>query len=501
MTPLTKSSLLILAIAGCFTGRTEAQTWNTASDGYFDDSANWSPAAVPGSGNTATFNNAAADLTVTLRADQALSNITQTAGDVEFDLDGYRFTLSTLTLHATGGNGTTTFRDGSLQMGGNIAVGQTESGSRSVVFSNVTVTQSSANATNLRVGQTAGHQGANVTISDGSNFSIYGIHVGNGNLSTGNRLTLTGAATTVDARFLQVGVSTVNSTSVDNHFTMTGGTLNLSNADGFNTQYFLVMGTGNSATLSGGNLNVTNTAGSAYIRAQAGGTFTVNGATVRANRVWRGATDADIIFDSGVIATEQTTYSAHTLTVGDGGSEAATYRLLDAMPGVSGSGIHTAGLFDFRSNGILEGNGQMVGDVRSEGVIDAGLEGDIGRLEITGDLTLESTSIVRFTLAGLSDYDQIIVGDALAFDGTLELTLDGFTVSLDDSFQLFTAGSFSGGFSSLDFSNAQLAPGLHWSFDADTGLLQAIPEAHTIAFLAAGSIVFFLHRRRRPQTV
>lgn len=501
MKPFAKSSLLILAAGATLTGSIHAQVWSNAAGGFFDEASNWNSGNIPGAGNTASFTNAAHNVTVTLRNNQSLGTIAQSAGSVEFDLKTYTMTLTAgPTFTAQNGSGKTTFKDGKIITSGNIVVGQSGINSREVVFSNINLAPTSDNTTALRIGATADTNQGKVTIKDGSNFTAYSMAIGIGNTSTGNSLTISGSTTVIDTRFIQLGVSSANSTSSGNAFSLTGGTVNVTDASTFGTQYFLVQGSGNSAMLTGGTLNLRTATGAkrgeAYIRAQFGGSIIIDGGTVSADWVRRDlATDNGITFNSGLVETERTTYGTHTLTIGNDGGATATYRLLNAVSDLPATGIHTAGLVDLRTNGILEGNGRIVSSVTASGVINPGLAGNTGRIEITGSLALDDTSSVEMLIAGLTDFDQIAVDETLNFSGTLVITLDGFDVDLNDSFQLFTAGSFTSNFDTFDFSGANLAPGLFWSFNQDTGVLQAIPEPYTVVFLAIGGLAFFARRR------
>lgn len=499
MINLPKYPLLLLALAGGAITSLEAQSlnWNNPAGGIFHESENWNPATTPTASNPVTFTAADADYTITLQADQQVSTFTQTAGSIEFDLNNHALTASEIILDASNGAGSTIFRNGSITLAKNIEGGYNGSSVRNVTFSNVTVSGGTNWATMLAPGNTGSRSNLRITLTDATEMLVYATTVGTSNEANGNQLTVTGAGTRLESRFMQIGVNNGSTTvSTNNHFLLTGGDVVIQNADTYNIQYFLVQGAGNTATLSGGNLSVTNSLGTAYIRTQREGAITVNGAAVRTNRVWRASGDPGIAFHSGVVETEQTSYEAQTLTVGDGGEAKAIYRFMDKMAGVTGSGEHT-GNFEIATNGELQGNGKVIGNVTNAGVIDAGLGDDVGELEIVGNLTLESDSLVKFTLAGLTDYDQLTVSNAIVFDGILQVTVDSFSVNLDDQFQLFTAGSFSGNFSGFDFSGAQLDPGLFWAFDAETGVLQAIPEPQSLLFLAAGGAMLIAARFRK----
>ncbi|MFZ2640182.1 MAG: dockerin type I domain-containing protein, partial [Verrucomicrobiia bacterium] len=83
------------------------------------------------------------------------------------------------------------------------------------------------------------------------------------------------------------------------------------------------------------------------------------------------------------------------------------------------------------------------------------------------DLTLLTNSLLAMELAGTNNglYDQINVSGALAFDGTLTLSLlDGFTVSAGNRFDIFDFSSSSGAFSLTNLPD--LAALMYWDTSA-----------------------------------
>ena len=98
------------------------------------------------------------------------------------------------------------------------------------------------------------------------------------------------------------------------------------------------------------------------------------------------------------------------------------------------------------NGGSLTGNGTVTGNVTSTGgTIAPGLSPDI--LVITGDLILDSTSVVNIELEGTTPgpnpggHDQIQVTGTASLDGTLNVTLPGaFTPGAADTFTIITCG-------------------------------------------------------------
>ncbi|MEO0531029.1 MAG: aspartyl protease family protein [Planctomycetota bacterium] len=122
---------------------------------------------------------------------------------------------------------------------------------------------------------------------------------------------------------------------------------------------------------------------------------------------------------------------------------------------------------------VRTGSGPIVGQVETiDGTIAPG--DGIGVMEIDSRLSLGSEATLEFELGGtaLSEYDQLIVSDSVALDGTLVVTLvDAFTPSVGDAFLLMTYDSGGGDFSDLD-----LPVGYDWAVtvESDTLLLEVL---------------------------
>lgn len=93
-----------------------------------------------------------------------------------------------------------------------------------------------------------------------------------------------------------------------------------------------------------------------------------------------------------------------------------------------------------------------------------------GRLSITGDYTQDSLSSITFEVGGIlpadsnilvGAYDVLSVTGAASLAGELQLSwYNGFAAEIGDSFDLFTAESFSGDFD--QYTLAALGLGLEW---------------------------------------
>jgi len=108
----------------------------------------------------------------------------------------------------------------------------------------------------------------------------------------------------------------------------------------------------------------------------------------------------------------------------------------------------------------LSGNGSVTGDVIANGVIAPGAS--IGKLTITGNLTLAGNTIMELTKAGTAlTNDLLNVSGTLTCGGTLTATHTGNALVVSNSFHLFSAGTMTGAFGSLALPT--LSPGLTWN--------------------------------------
>lgn len=151
--------------------------------------------------------------------------------------------------------------------------------------------------------------------------------------------------------------------------------------------------------------------------------------------------------------------------------------------GTGGSGATTVA-----SSALLGGSGAIGGalTVQSGGAVSPG-NGGIGKLTVNGTTTLQagSTTVMEINKATAAN-DQLAVGGALNYGGTLVVTNLGGTLTGGDSFALFQAGSFNGKFTA--FSLPSLNPGLVWNTNAlSIGLLTVVQTAPTNLFWSVNS--------------
>ena len=118
-----------------------------------------------------------------------------------------------------------------------------------------------------------------------------------------------------------------------------------------------------------------------------------------------------------------------------------------------------------------------------------------------GDLVFGGASSLTLEIGGLmsgSEHDHLAVGGTLHADGVLAIELlGGFLPELGDTFDLFDAGTFAGGFDAIA---APALPGnLAWDFAAlkRTGTVGVVPEPSAALLIVLGTTALGLIRRRR----
>lgn len=184
--------------------------------------------------------------------------------------------------------------------------------------------------------------------------------------------------------------------------------------------------------------------------------------------------------------------------------------------------------------GVVNGNGLWI-NVQHTGLFTSGFSPAYtpvgGNGSQTGASIIEIFGPNAGSLSGTigvpGDFDQFYVfgmqnGDGTPYtgyllDGTLDITLDGYSPVLGDSFQIFETGTFElgpftygegmiayGSGFQINFANAPLNGGLQWGVDAtSSGLtlnVQAVPEPSTIVLLLLGSLGMIVAWRRRKIT-
>jgi fibronectin-binding autotransporter adhesin len=414
-------------------------------------------------------------------------------------------TLGSFTLTAGADNTSTTF-SGNMSGGGGLT--KTGSGTLTMSGSNAYTGTTTISGGTLTVsGGSAISNSSAVTVSSGAVFSLGGSETvgsiaGAGNYSLGSFALTAGGDNT--------------NTSVSGVISGTGGgltkdgtgTLTLSGANTYTGVTTL-----NSGTLSFGSIanggsasgigQATNAAGNLVLN---GGTLDYTGSTASTDRGFTVSANSTIRVASGQTLrfTGTVSGSAGTLTKDNSGT-------LELIGNTVARPVTVNG-------GALAGNATFSGLVTlntGASLVPGNGVGGLATMTLSNGLTLNSGSTVQMDLSNTSgSSDSIAVsGGALAYGGTLALTVSGMMPSGDftNTYNLFTGSAGSGDFSAVTLAGSysgsftlvsantwmrNTGDGTLWTFSEGNGTLTVIPEPSTWALMSFGA-AFVLWRIRR----
>jgi len=266
----------------------------------------------------------------------------------------------------------------------------------------------------------------------------------------------------------------------------------------------LTTGTG-AVTLSGGSQTVTITQNTLTIPSAIGDGGNVYGLTK---------------LGSGTLALNGTNTYTGTTTVGNGTLKLAATGSISGTTLVLGVSGGTSGTLDVTSKASytlfnLSGKGTVSGTtINVSTTLAPGFSGVNGTLNVTGNLTLSSTAAVTLKIGGLTSglFDVVATSGTLTYGGNLNLTsLGGFNLAQVASYNLFTAGTFSGaanfasvtinGLTAIDTAGVwSVADSTdNYTFTQSSGILSvtAIPEPTTWVMMVGGLGMLVFGQRLR----
>jgi autotransporter-associated beta strand protein len=179
--------------------------------------------------------------------------------------------------------------------------------------------------------------------------------------------------------------------------------------------------------------------------------------------VANGAAATDLLITGGIYGSTSLVKSgAGFMKLTGSGSYAGTTNISAGTLQLAGGGLG-GGNVTVASTATLAGAGSIGGSTTVNGLLVIGVDGATGTIGFSNNLTLASTSQTTMKLkkTGNTLSNDLLSGiNTLTCGGTLTVTASGDALAAGDSFQLFSATTFSGTFSSVTLP--ALAGGLTW---------------------------------------
>jgi T5SS/PEP-CTERM-associated repeat protein len=356
------------------------------------------------------------------------------------------------------------------------------------------------------IGGTAGSSG-DLTVQDGGRLVTHGGNnigsaagsVGTMNVKdSGTLVEVTGINSFGNGATMTVGRAGVGTLNVSD-----GATLSITGASGAPFAGLLAGGNNDQPSAGTGTINVTNggridVSGDISARISLGGN---TGGTGTLNIVGGGqVTVSNSPGESGVFIGRNSGSNGVALVSGsgsllDGGSfigvGIGVDKISDTGTGiltVRDGGVARAGEIRIGSNGVLNGNGTIVGDVvNAGGIIAPG--NSPGMLTIDGSLTMHS-GILQIEVEGLEpgQFDVLnVLGDIDLAGSTIEFLFEGFLPQAGDSFD-FLISTDVDPFNGVNFTYKGAGPGLRFEVSND-GVFRVVeastqvPEPGTLVLL------------------
>jgi T5SS/PEP-CTERM-associated repeat protein/autotransporter-associated beta strand protein len=276
-----------------------------------------------------------------------------------------------------------------------------------------------------------------------------------------------------------------------------------------------VNGAGSSWT-SSGDLQVGDV-GTGTMSVTAGGTVTNNNATI--GNSGTGTVTVDGVgstWTNNGFLTVSTSGTNTTLSITHGGKVSAS----DGT-GVNDQGTVTVGTVPgdaallvsptvfVDTGGLLKGTGTIKGTdmggpsvLTNNGIVSPGDGASLGTLHLTGSYVQTSGGTFSIAIGSLSFFDALEVSGTAMLDGTLNVTLAGYTGNYGDVFTILTSSGLGGtNFANIYLPSLSAGLYLHERTDGNNVELyvnDVVPEPSTWAagLLMAGTLVFLSCRRR-----
>lgn len=154
------------------------------------------------------------------------------------------------------------------------------------------------------------------------------------------------------------------------------------------------------------------------------------------------------------------------------------------------------------ANGVLAGNGSIIGDLANSGLVSPGASP--GALHVDGDYSQSADGSLLVQLAGASSFDKLLMTGTAVLGGMLDLSLVDFTPVAGNTFEILAAsGGLSGRFASTQLPN--LPNGLRFDVRYEPTSVKlavvGVPEPSTFILAAFVIIPFAGRLKRRGQAI
>ena len=166
-----------------------------------------------------------------------------------------------------------------------------------------------------------------------------------------------------------------------------------------------------------------------------------------------------LVFTNANTYSGDTTVASGSLILGPTGGIAGSSNIIVATGATLDTSAKSGG-FILGAAQTLKGNGTVLGNVTAEGHVAPGAS--IGTLNFSNNLALQAGSSTAVEVRSDGTCDQILCGGTLTYGGTLQVTNLAGALTTNNTFKLFTAASYSGGFSSV---TPPPGAGLAWNTD------------------------------------
>lgn len=200
-----------------------------------------------------------------------------------------------------------------------------------------------------------------------------------------------------------------------------------------------------------------------------------------------GAKNTDATFSGKISSGSITKVGTGTWTIDGTNTYTGTTTASNGVLRVNGDNSASTGAVTVRSTGTLGGSGVIGGATTVNGKLSLA-DSAIGTLTFTNNLTLAAGSTTTLEINRAAAANDLVDGNAtVTYGGTLVVSNLSGTFVLNDSFKIFDAATYAGGFSG--FVLPALNAGLAWSTTnliangtinvVDSGVLPPVPAAPT----------------------